>query len=108
MKNETKKYINYTPAVDVMEQKDGWQMYFDMPGVSNEMLDVQVEDQILTVNAETDLAENGMAVKYERSFQLSDEVDAPAIKATLTNGVLSLMLPKAASAKVHKIDVLSA
>ena len=106
--HETKKYITYKPATDVMEMENGWCLYLDVPGASNEMLDINVEDNVLKIKAETMLQEHGMAVKFERSFQLSDEVDANGIKANLKDGMLHLALPKAEAAKPRKIQVLTA
>ncbi len=105
---EAKKYVTYTPAVDIMEQGAGWTLLMDIPGVDQKTLDIDVEDKVLKVTGESDLTEKAMAVKYERSFTLSDEVDTTSIKATLRNGVLELALPKAESAKPQKIKVLSA
>lgn len=105
---EARKYISYSPAVDVFEAGHGWVMLMDLPGATQEMLDVNVEDKVLTVGAETNLRENELAVKYTRSFNLSDEVDSGSIKAILKNGVLELTLPKAESAKPRKIAVIGA
>ena len=106
--HEARKYITYIPATDVMEQENGWSLYLDVPGATNELLEINVDDNILKIKAETMLLEHGMTVKFERSFQLSDEVDAGSIKATLKDGLLHLALPKAEAAKPRKIQVLTA
>ncbi|MDD3118968.1 MAG: Hsp20/alpha crystallin family protein [Victivallales bacterium] len=102
------EYITYTPATDVMEQENGWSLCLDVPGAANELLEINVDDNILKIKADTTLQEHGMTVRFERSFQLSDEVNAGGIAAVLKNGQLKLTLPKAEAAKPHKIKVLTA
>lgn len=106
--NEAKQYVTYTPAADILESGNGWTMLMDLPGVPDKALSVDVENNVLKVSGESELSEKDMAVRYERSFTLSDEVDAGKINAKLTNGVLELSLPKAESAQPRKIQVLSA
>jgi len=104
----TAKFMAFTPAADVVENEHGWQIIMDMPGAGQENLDIQLNDHLLQISAVTGLSHRGMAVKYERSFQLSDEIDRQQIKASLKDGVLDMFLPKAESAKVRKITVARA
>jgi len=106
--DKTAKYLTFTPAADVIEQPQGWKILIDMPGAGEEDLDVQLNDQLLQIAAPTSLTHHGATVKYERSFQLSDEIDRAQIKATLKDGVLEMSLPKAESARVRKIEVCRA
>ena len=106
--NTAKNYMTYHPAADVLEMENGWSLFLDVPGAVNEMLDIDVEDNVLRIKAESMLTQKNMTVRYERAFQLSDEVDAGGIKAELKDGVLHLMMPKAESAKPRKIKVLTA
>jgi len=106
--HEARKYVTYKPATDVLEMENGWSLCLDVPGATDDMLDINIEDNILKIKAETMLQEHGMAVRFERSFQLSDEVDACGIKADLKDGMLRLALPKAEAAKPRKIQVRTA
>jgi HSP20 family molecular chaperone IbpA len=101
-----------SPAVDIYETKDGLTVVADVPGVSKEGLDINVDDRILTIHASVSLpkregviAEEFGMMNYFRQFRLSDEVDQFRIEATLDQGVLTLNLPKAEHAKPKRIEV---
>ncbi|HSW64167.1 MAG TPA: Hsp20/alpha crystallin family protein [Dissulfurispiraceae bacterium] len=104
----------YTPTVDIVEAKDYIEVYADMPGVDEVSVDVTLEKNVLTIygKVEAEIPENHrLAVSeygvgdYQRVFTLSDEVDREKIEATVKNGVLRIVLPKAAAAKTRKIAV---
>ncbi len=76
----------------------------DLPGATEQNLNVQLEDNVLSLYAKIDspvpegaqlLHEEYRLGDYRRSFILSDEVDRDRITAELKNGVLRLFLPKA-------------
>ncbi|MGJ7568404.1 Hsp20/alpha crystallin family protein [Variovorax sp. GB1R11] len=103
-----------TPAVDVVEDAAGITLYADLPGVSRDKLNLQVEAATLTIEAESDLpvpeglksshTEVGLG-RFRRVFTLSKELDTQSVSAELTQGVLKLRIPKAAHAKPRRIDV---
>jgi HSP20 family molecular chaperone IbpA len=104
------RYI--APPVDIYETPDGLVLVADLPGVQADGLDIQVKDDILTINARVNVQSPGTPVyrEYElanffRQFQLSECVDTDRITAQLRNGVLELMLPKAEAAKPKTIKV---
>jgi HSP20 family molecular chaperone IbpA len=101
-----------TPPVDIYEVPDGLIVTADVPGVTQERLDVGVDNHILTIRGQA--AHNPLAeptyreyelVSYFRQFEISDKVDEGKITADLKHGVLTLMLPKAEEAKPRKIAV---
>ncbi len=94
-----------TPACDVIEQENGVRVLLDMPGVEPDKVDINVHNRVLEVRADTPFAWRGRAIRYKRSFQLSDDIDSGGISANFKSGVLDLSLPKAESAKVHKVKV---
>ncbi|MCX8030523.1 MAG: Hsp20/alpha crystallin family protein [Thermodesulfovibrionales bacterium] len=104
----------YTPSVDIIEKKDEIIVIADMPGVDEKSVDITLEKNVLTIygKVEIDFAENyklrysefGIG-DYERVFTLSDEVDREHIHATVKNGVLKIILPKAESVKTKKIPI---
>jgi HSP20 family molecular chaperone IbpA len=104
----------YTPHVDIIERKDDIVVIADMPGVDDKSVDITLEKNILTIYGMVDadipenhklyLSEYGIG-DYQRVFTLSDEVDREKIQATVKNGVLRLILPKAEAAKTKKIPV---
>ena len=107
---ESELYMS--PAVDIFETNNGLTVLADVPGVSKEGLDIDVDDKILTIRGTVSLPkregmiseEFGM-MNYFRQFKLSDEVDQAKIKATLDQGVLTINLPKVEQAKPKRIKV---
>lgn len=107
----------YTPKVDIYETDDVVVLLTDMPGVSEEDVDITLEKNVLTISGYVGDVERegyGLAYReygegnYERTFALSDEVDRNKIEASMKDGVLKLTLPKAEEMKTRKITVKSA
>lgn len=100
------------PAVNIIEVESGLVLTADLPGVSKENVDINVEKGILTINAPVTGDLPGRAVytefewaPYYRQFQIPDLIDTSAVKAEFNNGVLKLQLPKAEAAKPRRIEV---
>lgn len=103
-----------TPPVDVFEDASGITLYADLPGVSRDKLNLQVEADTLTIEGESALAvpeglqsshtEVGLA-RFRRVFTLSKELDTGKVSAELANGVLKLSIPKAQHAQARRIEV---
>lgn len=107
------RYV-FTPPIDIYETDEGLVLHADLPGVSSETLELQVQDNKLTLFGRVPqlLPENAQIVHQEfhvgdflRSFILSDEVDHERITAKLNNGVLRVFLPKAPKAEPRRIEV---
>lgn len=106
-----------TPPVDVIEDANGITLYADLPGVNRDKLNLQVESDTLTIEAESDLSvpegltsshtEVGLA-RFRRVFTLSKELDTERVSAELTQGVLTLRIPKAQHAQPRRIEVQTA
>lgn len=101
-----------SPLVDIYESDSGLILLADLPGVSREALDIQVKDDVLSIQARTHNTLPGELfyrefelANYFRQFQLSEEVDVPKISAELKHGVLKLLLPKAEKALPRKIAI---
>jgi HSP20 family protein len=102
------------PPVDVVEDVNGITLYADLPGVSKEHLDLQVDGETLTIEGELSLempqgmeathAEVSMP-RFRRVFTLSKELDTQKLQAELKQGVLKLRIQKAEHAKPRKIVV---
>lgn len=108
--------VLFTPPIDIYDSADGLVLIADLPGVTVNTLEMQVQDNRLTLLGRvppTVPPEARLIHKeYEegdflRSFILSDEVDHERINARLNNGVLEVLLPKAAKAPPRRIDVKS-
>ncbi len=104
----------YTPAVDIIEKTNDIVILADMPGVDENSVDVTLEKDLLTiygkigqeipVNHKLVVSEYGIG-DYQRTFTLSSEIDKDHIMATVRDGVLRLVLPKAEKEKTRKIQV---
>lgn len=104
----------FVPAVDIIERKEDILLIADMPGVDEKSVDISLEKNLLTINGyvEPEIPDKHKLVyaeysigDYQRTFTLSDEINREKIQATVKNGVLKLVLPKAETAKVKKITV---
>lgn len=104
----------YIPDVDILETNGDIVLVADMPGVDEKNVTVTLEQDVLTiegnVTAETPEgyrlahAEYGVG-DFRRVFSLSDQVNRDKISATVRNGVLRLVLPKAEAAKPRTIPI---
>jgi HSP20 family molecular chaperone IbpA len=102
------------PPVDVVEDSSGITLYADLPGVSKDKLNLNVEAGTLTIEGDLGLAtpegmeatyaEVGLA-RFRRVFSLSKDLDTAKVSAELAQGVLRLRIPKAEHAQPRKIEV---
>lgn len=101
-----------TPPVDILEYKDGLEVWADLPGVMKEDVEVNIENDVLTIGGKCKLGTIGEPLyrefeltKYFRQFQLTERVDQQKINAELKQGVLVIKLPKSEKAMPKKIAV---
>lgn len=102
------------PLVDIYEDDSGITLLADMPGVSKEGLDVQVDKDTLSIEGEAKIPmPDGMealyadirSTHYQRSFSLSSELDGDKASASLKDGVLTMHIPKREQYQPRKIEV---
>ena len=102
------------PASDIIERDKAFHIYLDMPGVTREMLNIEVEGNELFVSATTTHGVGAKErlhslefgdVQYNIVLALSDKVDADKIEAHLENGVVEIVLPKQARKQVGRIKI---
>ena len=102
------------PAVDVFEDAGGITLYADLPGVPRDKLNLHVQDDTLTIEAEIALPmPEGMEAthaevslpRYRRAFTLSKELDIDKVSANLALGVLKLRIPKVEHAQPRRIQI---
>jgi HSP20 family protein len=106
---------SWVPALDVWETDDARVYAFDLPGVDEEKLSIEVEDSALTVSAERERVEEVSQDRFHRferrygsfarTVSLPQGVDEDAIAAEFANGVLEIRVPKPAEAKPRRIQV---
>jgi HSP20 family molecular chaperone IbpA len=104
----------FQPVTDIFETDEALTVVMEMPGASKEAVDVSVENGVLTIEGRIDFSKyEGLQPvyteynigNYSRSFRISSKIEQDGIRAELTDGVMTLVLPKAETAKPRKISV---
>jgi len=113
---QTRPGLVFTPAVDIFETEKEITLLADMPGVKAGDLNIDLNENVLTLdgevkspegNDEMDVIREYHTGKYYRQFTLSQVIDQAKINAQLKDGVLRLTLPKIEAATPRKITVKS-
>ena len=105
----------WLPAVDVWETENELVLSFDLPGIPEDQVSVELDDNVLTVSGRrerTNEESGDRFYRYERRFgSFSRSVTLPAgvkedqIKANYTNGVLEIRVPKPEEQKPKRIQI---
>ena len=104
----------YVPLTDIIETEKSLLVTMDMPGVKKDSINVKLEDSVLEVDGQIDHSPyndlNPVYTEYNvghftRKFSVSNEIDTGNIDANLSDGVLTLTLPKAPEAEPRRIKV---
>ncbi|MBN1565860.1 MAG: Hsp20/alpha crystallin family protein, partial [Anaerolineae bacterium] len=103
------------PAMDVIENDNAVTLRVDLPGLSVEDVNVELDDNTLTVSGEIGdtIEEDGDRYHYrerytgsfQRSLRLPNTIDAEKVEANFENGVLNIVLPKLPQAQPKRIEV---
>uniref|UniRef100_A0A831XE13 Hsp20/alpha crystallin family protein n=1 Tax=Geobacter metallireducens TaxID=28232 RepID=A0A831XE13_GEOME len=103
------------PAVNIVEDEEGLTLRADIPGADRQSLNVNVQKGVLTISAPAEAPMPGRPVyteyevaPYYRQFSIAETLDHEKASADLTNGVLTIRIPKAAAAKPRRIEIQSA
>lgn len=110
--------VDWTPAIDIIEEKTRFVLRADLPGVSPEDVDLSVQDGYLTISGERKTEDRSNAdgiERYERitgrflrRFALPETADIEAISAKSDNGTLEVAIPKLAQVQPRRINVEAA
>ena len=104
-------------AADLYETDEALVLEMAVPGFTGEDLDISVEDRVLKIGGKVNHEEKEEneerrywmqsihRSEFSRSLRLPKNVDVEAISASVTDGILHLNMPKAAEAKVKKIEI---
>lgn len=98
--------IRLRPAADVYRSPDAVRILLDVPGASDQDLNVEVHDGVLSIEARVERSEDQTRV-YERSFRVDRRMDTGNIEAELRRGVLALNVPFHEEARPRRIEVKS-
>ena len=111
----TRQSASFSPAVDVVEQDNAYLLRAEIPGIAPNEIDVQVENDVLTLRGERkheneEQREGYRRVErsygsFSRSFVLPQGTNVEAIDARAENGVLTVTIPKVQTASARKVEV---
>lgn len=106
---------HWAPVVDIEEDKDNFIVKAEIPGVKKGDIKVAVRDNVLAITGERSYEKEVKEKtyhriersygKFSRTIALPAAVDSDKIKASYTDGILHITLPKPESAKPTQIDV---
>lgn len=101
----------YKLSVSVCEEDDAYTLSALVPGLKAEDLNIQVLDNIVRIEGEYKADDNNYLMNelpsgsFTRTLRLPAPIEAERVEARITDGVLTLHLPKAESARPKKIKV---
>ena len=111
----TTRSQRWMPAMDLVEAEDHFLLKADLPGLSEEDVTIEVQDNVLTVSgerkAEHERKEKGFYRlerafgRFSRSLTLPEGVNADAISASFDKGVLEVSIPKPEERKPRRISI---
>ncbi|MCX8566297.1 MAG: HSP20 family protein [Glomeribacter sp. 1016415] len=100
-----------TPSIDITESKDFFKIEVEVPGIGPESLKVTTESHAVTIKGEKTVShkdkDRNYAVReiaygaYQRTIPLPESVDIEKAKASFKDGILTIEVPKKASAMEH-------
>ena len=98
-------------GVNIQEQDEAYVLSAFVPGLASDDLNIQVLDDVVRIEGEYKLDETEYLMQelphgsFSRTLRLPVPIEANSVEAKITDGVLTLTLPKAESAKPKKIKV---
>jgi HSP20 family protein len=108
----------WVPALDIVEKGDAYVVVAELPGVSQNDVELSFEQNVLTIHGQKssllDPAKDGelrvftaerVSGTFERAIRLPEFVDSERIGAELRDGLLTITIPKAAAAQPRKIEI---
>jgi HSP20 family protein len=105
----------WTPALDIAERADAYLVAVELPGVKLDDLEITLEDGLLTIQGERHYVNDSSEEQFHRverssgafrrSITLPAHVMTDAVEASMEDGVLRILVPKAEEAKPKRIQV---
>jgi HSP20 family protein len=101
----------YSLSVDVREEDEAYVLSALVPGLQAEDLNIQVLDDVLRIEGEYKAEESNYLVRelpsgsFSRTLRLPSSIDAEKVEARIADGILTLTLPKAESARPKRISI---
>jgi HSP20 family protein len=107
--------LAWAPALDIAERKDAYLVTVELPGVKLDDLEITLEDGLLTIQGERQFTSESSEEQFHRverssgafrrAITLPAHVMADAVEASMEDGVLRILVPKAEEAKPKRIQV---
>ena len=100
-------------SVNIREEDDAYVLSALVPGLTADDLNIQILDDVVRIDGEYHLDENQYLMQelpsgsFTRTLRLPVPINADAVEAKIKDGVLTLTLPKAESAKPKRISIKS-
>ena len=100
-------------SINIYEQEDAYVLSALVPGLNAEDLNIQVLDDILRIEGEYKAEENSYLVRelpagsFSRTLRLPSPIEADKVEARIDDGILTLTLPKAESARPKRINIVA-
>lgn len=114
-KNGNGALRRWIPSMDLVEADDDLVLRADLPGMSEDDVQIEIKDNVLTVSGERrseheDKQESFYRAErsfghFARSLTLPEGVDPDSVQATFDNGVLEVRVPKPAERKPHRVAI---
>jgi HSP20 family protein len=102
---------DWTPAADVYETEESFLIAIDLPGISREALETEVDENRLIVKGTRDIEElkqhrsERLHGRFIRTFTVPGSVDQAKIAAEYKDGVLQITLPKRKEPKAQRVEI---
>ena len=106
---------SWAPPIDVFETPERYVIAAELPGLAREQIELAMEDSRLTIRGQRKEAPPAADAHYHqverghgafsRTFEFADKIDTERITADLSDGVLTVSLPKMSSPPARKIEV---
>jgi len=109
-RNSNNLVSSYEPAVNVIDNKETFQIQVAIPGYTKDDVKIAIENNTLTISAEIEIKEEDVKfnrrefvkTSFERSFTLPRSIDQEKVGAQFENGILTITLPRKAELMVKK------
>ena len=115
LQNESLNAGNFIPPVDVYEDANRLVLKLEVPGIPQEQLQINLENQTLTVKGERKLVKDEKEENFHRierrygsfvrSFTLPSTIETESAQANYENGVLAITFPKKEAAKPKQLEI---
>jgi HSP20 family protein len=112
---QTSQLRRWIPAMDLVETEDDFVLRADLPGLTEQDVNIELEDNVLTISGEREAEHEERKEGYyrverssgsfSRSLTLPEGVDPEGIRANFDRGVLEVRVPKPEERKPRKVAI---